>query len=117
MTLRAVIWCAVSSEKQTQDDKDSLPAQERQAKAFIEKEGWKLVEVLRVRGFSRTFINVEDYRLAMREAGHDAFDRLTELWANEAFDVLIVRDMDRLGRTQTLLSFMVETTISIGSPI
>ena len=110
--LRAVIWCAVSTKAQTEEDKDSLPSQERDARNLCERNGWTIVDVLRVPGHSRRYVDIYKCAADMRSQGIDAFDRLLELWDTQGFDVLIVRDGDRFARTQSLHAYVVETTIN-----
>ncbi len=115
--LRAVIWCAVSTKEQAAEDKDSLDAQERDSRALAEREAMRVIEVLRVPGHSRRYVDI--YECARDMAGHglNAFNRLLQLWETKAFDVLVCRDADRFARTQTLHSYVVERTIEIGARI
>jgi len=108
---RAVIWCAVSTKPQATEDKDSLGSQEREARALCEREGWQIAAVLRVPGHSRNYIDIHRCAADMRKQGIDAFDRLLELWSSGGLDILICRDADRFARTQTLLSYIAETTV------
>jgi hypothetical protein len=39
MSLRAIIWCAVSTKAQAENEKDSLPTQEADARAICERNG------------------------------------------------------------------------------
>ncbi|MBK8035345.1 MAG: hypothetical protein IPK17_38735 [Chloroflexi bacterium] len=51
MTKRALIWAAVSTKAQAdEDDKFSLPIQEDDARTLAERSGWRVVDVLRVPG-------------------------------------------------------------------
>src|SRR5689334_9451085 len=113
---RAVIWCAVSTKAQV-DDKDSLPTQESEARAFCDREGLEVVAVLLVPGHSRRYTDIHELAAAMRKQGIDAFDRLLDLWATRGFDVLVCRDGNRFARTQSLFSRVVEDTINIGATI
>ncbi|MBX3065854.1 MAG: recombinase family protein [Anaerolineae bacterium] len=115
--LRAVIWAAVSSKAQADEDKDSLPTQEADARAVCERNGWQIVAVLKVPGHSRWYTSLEKCAADMREQGIDAFDRLMELWQCKGFDVLICRDGNRFGRTQSLHARVVEETMMIGARI
>lgn len=117
MSLRAVIWCAVSSIAQANEGKDSLTNQEQQGKDLCKREGWDIVATLIVPGHSRYYIDIHDVARDMAAQGIDAFNRLIALWEQKAFDVLIVRDGDRFARTQTLHSYVVERTISVGAKI
>jgi DNA invertase Pin-like site-specific DNA recombinase len=115
--LRAVIWCAVSTKAQIDDDKDSLPNQENDARAVCERFGWQIVDVLKVPGHSRRYVDIHDCARDMAAQGINAFNRLIELWTTHGFDVLVCRDGDRFARTQTLHSYVVESTIDIGARI
>lgn len=117
MTKRAIIWCAVSTKAQTDEDKYSLPDQERIARAFAERSGWRVVDVLRVPGHSRHYIDIHECAADMAAQGIDAFVRLLEHWRQRDFDVLIVRDGDRFARTQTLHAYVTERTIETGATI
>lgn len=116
MTIRALIWCAVSTQAQV-DDKESLPEQERQSRALCERNGWRIVETLLVPGHSRRYIDIHECAADMREQGINAFDRLMYHWDVRDFDILICRDASRFARTQTLHAHVVEATIDIGARI
>jgi DNA invertase Pin-like site-specific DNA recombinase len=98
MSLRAVIWCAVSTLAQTADDKDSLPSQETAARELCKQNGWVIADVLIVPGHSRFYIDIHDCAHDMAAKGINAFYRLIELWEQEAFDVLVCRDFNRFAR-------------------
>lgn len=118
MTLRCLIWIAVSSEAQAnEDEKISLPHQEATARALCEKEGWYIVDVLRVPGHSRDYVDIHECSRDMQKQGIDAFAKLMTYWDQRAFDVLICRDSERFARTQTLQSYVVERTILSGASI
>jgi DNA invertase Pin-like site-specific DNA recombinase len=44
-------------------------------------------------------------------------DRLIKHWQAEDFDVLVCRELERLGRTQTMIALMVEQTIAVGARV
>lgn len=115
--LRSVLWIAVSTEAQAADDKESLLTQESDQRALAEREGWRIVDVLRVPGHSRRYIDIHEIARDMQAQGINAFTRLLELWAAHDFDVLVVRDASRFARTQTLHSYVVESTIDAGARI
>lgn len=117
MTLRAIIWCAVSTLAQAADEKDSLPSQETQALALCDREGWHIVDILRVPGFSRRYTDLDKCARDMRAEGIDAFDRLIMHWEKKDFDVLVCRDGNRFARTQALHARVVEDTIDAGARI
>ena len=109
--LRALIWCSVSTKGQAEDDKTSLPEQEREARAIAEREGWRIIDVLIVPGHSRRYYDVRTCADDMLKEGIDAFDKLIRYWETRAFDVLIVRDGNRFARTQALHAYVVERTV------
>jgi DNA invertase Pin-like site-specific DNA recombinase len=114
---RAILWTAVSSLAQAEDEKASLPAQEADLRALAEKKGWEIVDVLVVPGHSRRYV---DWHKLVRDglnSGVDAFAKLDAHFQRGDFDVLAVRDADRFARTQTLTSFIVESTINVGATI
>lgn len=117
MTLRAVIWCAVSTKEQAKDDRNSLQSQERDALAVCEREGWRVVEVLCVPGHSRRARRIDELAAEMRSKGIIAFDRLIELWKQKGFDVLVCRDDDRFARSQSIHAYIIEETIERGARI
>jgi DNA invertase Pin-like site-specific DNA recombinase len=114
---RAVIWVAVSSRAQAADDKVSLADQEKLTRAVCERSGWQIVDVLRVPGHSRNYIDINECAADMRAVGIDAFDKLMEHWQRRDFDVLVVYDANRFARTQTLTSYVVEMTILQGATL
>lgn len=116
MTKRAIIWCAVSTKGQAADEKDSLPSQEADARAICERNGWQIVDTLRV-AHSRRYIDIHECAADMRAEGIDAFDKLLRHWEKADFDILIVRDGDRFARTQALHAYIVERTISVNAQI
>jgi len=114
---RAIIWCAVSTGKQAEEDKFSLPKQEEDSRKLCEQNGWEIVEVLRVPGHSRNYIDFHELAEAARKQNIDAFDRLYQHWNQRDFDVLILRDGERLARTQALMAYFVEKTIETGAQL
>lgn len=114
---KAIIWLSVSTKKQADDSKDSLQAQERDSRALAEKEGWTVIDVLRVPGHSRRYTDIHECARDMMAQGIDAFMKLLQHWKQRDFDVLIVRDGDRFARTQALHARVVEDTINCGAVI
>lgn len=112
MALRALIWAAVSTRAQTSEDKFSLPQQESDARDLCAREGWHLVEVLRVPGHTRSaYMEFHKLAAAAERRGITAFARLREHWEARDFDVLIIRDGDRLARAQGVMGTIVESVI------
>jgi hypothetical protein len=112
---RAVIWTAVSGKAQAQDDKISLPLQERNARAWCEKNGYTVIANLIVPGHSRSESDIitlfEDYA----EIGIFAYHDLRKMWQAKAFDVLVAYSKDRLARSATGITWVIENTIKSGA--
>lgn len=115
--VRCIIWCAVSSRAQNEPDKISLPQQEADACALAEGNGWEIVDVLRVPGHSRRYVDFHELASDAAKQGVDAFYQLQRHWEAQDFDVMIVRDGDRFARTQALHAYVVERTINIKARI
>lgn len=116
--MKALIWAAVSTRAQTNDDKFSLPQQEQDGRDMIAREGWELVEVLRVPGHTRSqYMEFHKLAAAANKKGIDAFLKLEEHWTAKDFDVLIIRDGDRLARAQGVMGTIVESIIHTGARI
>lgn len=116
MTKRALIWAAVSTKAQAvEDEKLSLPIQEADARTLAERQGWQVVDVLRVPGHSRFYVDIHECAADMLTEGIDAFDKLLKHWKARDFDVLIVRDGNRFARTQSLHAYVTEMTIRKGA--
>lgn len=114
---RAVIWKAVSSQRQAGDDKVSLEEQERLAREWCDKHGFEVVTVLSVPGHSRRESDIVEALKEFRRKGIYAYDDLKLMWDNDDFDVLVAYTHDRLGRSQTLHSYVVENVIRNGKRI
>ncbi len=113
--LRAIIWCAVSSEEQAKDDKTSLKTQERDARAFAAEQGFDVNDVIIVGGFSRRFFNYPDFVDAAEEDGFYDPVRMLEHWRRRDFDVLIALDGSRAGREQGIFGEFIGRTIESGA--
>lgn len=114
---RAVIWKAVSSERQAHEDKVSLPEQERLAREWCENNGYSVVRILEVDGYSRRESDVISALEEFDNQGIYAYRDLRRMWQNQEFDVLVAYGHDRLGRSNTLHSFVVENVIKNGMSI
>ena len=114
---KCIIWCAVSSRAQNEPDKISLPQQESDSRALAEGNGWEIVDVLRVPGHSRRYVDFHKLASDAAKQDVDAFHRLERHWETKDFDVMIVRDGDRFARTQALHAYVVERTININARI
>jgi DNA invertase Pin-like site-specific DNA recombinase len=113
MKLRAIIWCAVSTVQQTEDERFSLPAQERDALALCQREGWDVIDILRVPGHSRAYKSLD--KLAADAMASplkiDAFYKLIHYLEHCEFDVVVCRDANRFARKASLLHYIVESIV------
>lgn len=105
----ALILTSVSTPEQAADSKQSLDTQERDLRAIAAEHGWKVLDVLRVPGFSRDYISWDECAQDMLKQGITAFADLKRYCDARAFDVFMVRDADRFGRTQSLVMQIAET--------
>lgn len=112
---RFVNWAAVSTRQQADDDRESIPVQIADGKAFVERLGGRLVNTLIVPGHSRRYIDFHALRDDARAAGIEAFAQLEGHWKARDFDVLIIRDGDRFARTQALHAYITEQVIDAGA--
>jgi len=110
--LRAVVWAAVSSKPQADAEKESLPEQLAEAMGYAEKMGWEVVGELTVPGHSREYIH---YHAAAQSI--PAYAELERLAGEQAFDVLITRGRDRLGRTDALIATAEAIVASGGAQV
>ena len=97
---RAVIWKAVSSERQANDDKVSLEEQERLAREWCENNGYDIIKVLEVPGYSRRESDIITALDDFAQQGIYAYRDLRSMWQNDDFDVLVAYSHDRLGTIQ-----------------
>lgn len=102
--LRCLSWATVSSEEQAESDKFSLPGQLSDNREFIETlprrfPGYsgRLVTELTVER-SRKIIELSEARRV-----HPAYDMLYRMIHERAFDLLVCRRRDRLGREESLI--------------
>lgn len=110
MTRRAVVWAAVSSRPQA--ERDSIDQQLVDGGALAAAQGWQVVATLVVPGESRDYIDLADALAGLderlRPGEENAYRRLLDLLAGRAFDVLVCRARDRLGRTDALIAGVEE---------
>jgi len=109
--LRALIFTAVSSKIQTETDKMSLPEQERLCRAFADANSMVVIETLSIHGHSRSetdiFTLFEDYAAI----GVTAYHKLRQHWITGNFDVLVCVAPHRLGRSSSIVTFILENVI------
>lgn len=108
---RAIIWCAVSTTQQAGDDRASMEEQEKWAMETCQKNGWQVVDILRVPGHSRNYKDINTLASDARAKGIDAFDRLIAHLERADFDVFICRDANRFARRASLLHYIIESII------
>jgi len=95
-----VVFAAVSSAPQAEDEKASIPSQIENARALIQRRGWSEAHPpLVVPGISRS---IDFLHEALEEI--PALKDLVDLAKHNALDLVICRDYDRLARTRTLLT-------------
>jgi hypothetical protein len=112
---RFVLWEAVSTKTQARDT--SLDVQDRELSGYVESQNGVITARLIVPGHSRSYYNLEQYRLDMRRQKIYALDEFDALCDARAFDVMAVWDGDRLGRSQTVVAYMGERALDIGARI
>jgi DNA invertase Pin-like site-specific DNA recombinase len=115
--LRAILGCAVSSPEQAEDEKQSLETQERLLREKATAEGWEVVDVLVIPGFSRRYYNWPEFAADALRAGIDAPTRLMEHWRRGDFDVLAWRYGSRFAREQSIFGEVVARTIDGGGRV
>jgi site-specific DNA recombinase len=97
--LRIGLWCAVSTPEQATVDRDSLPAQEADGRAWAEGMGGEVVRVYTVPGHSRKYLFYHEAAAEMAAYGQIEADCQAG-----ALDVLWCRNRNRLGRTLALIA-------------
>lgn len=113
----AILWTAVSSQRQASDDKISLSYQEETARAWCLLNNYTVIDHLQVHGHSRSETDIvtllEDYRAN----GIRAYEDLRQHWMKKDFDLLVAYSTDRLGRSQTVITWIIENIIQSGAMI
>lgn len=85
---KACVYTRVSTDAQGEEDKVSLPEQERMAKACIESKGWRYV---------RTY---EDNGYTGRNTNRPGLQKMMEDIKSGNIDVVVIFKLDRLSRKQ-----------------
>lgn len=116
MTLRAVVWCAVSSDRQV-NDKVSLSEQERLCKAFAATMAYTVVRTFIWDGYSRWESDPVSALEEFAAEGHFHYHELRALWQQQALDVLICHNHSRLGRSFTMQSWVIENVVRSGARV
>lgn len=93
---RACVYTRVSTGAQGEEDKVSLPEQERMAKACIESKGWEYV---------RTY---EDNGYTGRNTDRPALQQMLTDVMNGEIDAIVIFKLDRLSRKQRDTLYIIE---------
>lgn len=102
--MRAAIYARVSTDEQA----NSIETQEREGRRYAESRGWHVVEVYRDEGASGAeWVNRPEIARAIRDAGHSP----------RPWDVLLVRDQDRLGRDAARTVLAIEAILEGGARV
>lgn len=112
--VRAIIWSAVSSKVQAGDDKVSLDVQYAAALTFAKAEGMTIIDHLQIPGHSRSESDILSLFDAYAEVGITAYHRLRSHWQANDFDVLIAYNPNRLGRSFSIMAFVLENVVKQG---
>lgn len=115
--LRAIMWLAVSSRKQAEPDKVSFDVQERAIREYADREGYQIIDTLRVDGHSRKDAHLERLFQLYRKKRMYAYDQLRTHFEAKDFDILIAHDPSRVGRSQTLVPWVFENVINSGASV
>lgn len=109
---RALIWAAVSTRPQADEDKKfSIPKQIEDGEAMCKREGWQIVDVLKVPGHSRDYRTLDQLAADARKRDIDAFDKLIQHLDRADFDIFICRDANRFARKASLLHYIAEMIV------
>lgn len=114
--LRAILWLAVSDPKQAAKDKESLPDQEARLRALADGEGWDVIDVIRVPGFSRDYYTFREFADDAAQNKPDPISdplRMFDHWRRQDFDVFACYDGSRFGRDQSIFAEVVNRTIDM----
>lgn len=114
---KAILLVAVSSEEQAKAGKASIPKQLENGQARAELEGWDIVDTLISDGHSRDYVDIYELAKDANRKGIDAWEKLIYYLKHGGFDVLWCQHGDRLGRTQTIVSFIAESIRKLGLQI
>lgn len=108
---RALIWCAVSTATQAQENRASMEEQERWAVNVCRDNNWQVIDILRVSGHSRNYKDIHTLANDARAKGIDAFDKLIAHLDRCDFDVFLCRDANRFARRASLLHYLIESIV------
>lgn len=114
---RAILLEAVSSGAQAEDDKESLPEQEKRLRSVAEREDWDIVDTILVPGFSRVHYTYLEFAEAALAEGIAAPMRMFDHWRKKDFDVFACMDGSRFGREQSIFAEVVIRTIDMNAQV
>ena len=115
--MRTILWIAVSSGRQAEDDKESLPEQKRRLLEVSSVNMWDVVDVVLVPGHSRVYYNYREFAEAALEEKIDGPMRMFDHWNRKDFDMFTCVDGSRFGREQSIFAEVVARTIDAGAQL
>jgi len=114
---KAILWVAVSSGAQADEEKESLPEQERRLRQIAADRGWQIVDLITVPGHSRVYFNYPEFAAAAAAEGMSDPARMFEHWKRRDFDVFACVAGDRFGRSASIFNEVVERTYDAGAQV
>lgn len=117
MPKRAILWIAVSSGQQADEEKDSLPEQERRLREISSERDWQIVDMITVPGHSRVYYNYPEFAAAALQEDISGPARMLEHWARRDFDIFACIAGDRFGRAASIFNEVVERTYDAGAQV
>ncbi len=114
---RAIIWTAVSSGRQAENDKESLPEQDNRLTEIAREKGWDVIDLIVVPGYSRVYYNYREFAEAAEADGIPGPVRMFSHWEKKDFDIFACIDGSRFGREQSIFAEVVGRTIDGGAQV
>jgi len=115
--IRTILWIAVSSGRQAEDDKESLPEQKRVLEDLAQQHQWDVIDTILVPGHSRVYYNYREFAEAALEDNIPGPLRMFQHWENQDFDLFACMDGSRFGREQSIFAELVARTIDGGAQL
>lgn len=106
--VNVIILAAVSTIEQADNDKFSLDAQIADSRAVAEKNGWNVIDTIRIEGHSRNYRTLAQLAAAARINNEPGFDRLITHFEKRDFQIILCRDANRFARKASLLYEIVD---------
>jgi len=114
----AWVFCGVSSKAQAKKDKVSLDVQEREGRALCASRGWEVTAVLKA-DYTRsgTDFNLTADEMLAQKPAITAYDELRKAMRQMSYapDYIVYYTGDRLGRSQSILTYIIETLVRRGT--